>query len=222
MYKFTYYELPKVKTCDSTEYKNFYKPYRPIAKSLGMTTAEYLKENNIVFTGEKLKYPGHEFRKGYKYIVYALTKQGTNLLYIGITSHSLEWRYSQHLREVIIQNFDDSWDMNFIKLTDDIDDEKYAIYHYLNDSRYIVINKVVYGKLTDPEFYNRIKEYNSRPEIIERTRIYHQQEHIKKYKNNYQKTSPHAKEYRTDYYKYYNKAKLEGITVKQYKLKYNL
>ena len=225
MYEFTYYEVPKVKTCDSTEYRNFHKTYREISKKFGMTTQEYIKQNNIVFTGEKLKYPGHEFRQGKKYIVYALTKPGTNLLYIGMTSHSLEWRYSLHLKRNLIEDFDTSWDMNFIMLSDNIDDEKYIIYHYLNNPNYNVINKVIYESTNDPDFDEKFKqkmvEYRKQPETIEKSKIYNSQPIRKKQRNDYQKNSDHAKEYRTDYYKYYNKAKLEGLTVKEYKTKYN-
>lgn len=226
MYTFTYYEVPKKQSTDSLEYTLFYRENRKLALSFGLSTAEYLKQNNIVFSGEKLKYPGHEFRQGKKYIVYALTKPGTNLLYIGITSHSLEWRYSEHLGGRTIENFDTSWDINFVMLTDDVNDEKHVIYHYLNNPDYLVINKTIYKKTTDPEFDKKFKEkmaeYRKRPEVIEKCKIYNSQPIRKKQRNDYQKTSPYAKQYRQQYYKLYYKAKAEGLTVNEFKIKYNI
>jgi hypothetical protein len=53
-------------------------------------------------------------------------------------------------------------------------------------------------------------------------RVYNSQPHKKQARNHYQKTSQHAKKYRQGFYKYYYKAKQEGLTVKEYKIKYQL
>lgn len=223
MYQLIPYEVPKTKTSETVEYSQFYRDNLKLANALNMTTKEYLKQNNIVFTGEKLKYPGHEFRQGKKYIVYALTKD--NMIYIGKTEISLEYRYSLHLKNPLFKEFDISWDINFIMLTDNSQDEYYVIHYYKQHKDFISMNKRTYEKINDPETFDfktkearkiwyeghidEVKEYNSRPEK-------------KQERNHYQKTSQHAKKYRSGYYKYYKKAKQEGLTVKEYKIKHNI
>lgn len=255
------YELKKIEVTKNTssycyEYTKFFRDIKNIIKrdNLDISIANYIKENNLEYTGQKYLDDGNEFREGYKYIVYALTKPNCNKIYIGITSISLQYRYSEHLKQsktfrkilIKVNNnepltefengcfiahnknmwFDKLVDINLVKLTDDINDEKIIIDFYKKHPDYELLNEYQYDTFNDPEgayqkLLEKAKIYRSQEVNIEKARIYNQQEHIKEYKKNYQKTSQHAKEYRSEYYKYYNKAKKLGMSVEQYKKSLN-
>lgn len=220
----------------SSEYNKFLKERSNRAKALGLPLPEYkLLNPDDIFTGVKYIDDGEEFRQGYKYIIYALTKPGCNRIYIGLTSISLQVRWSWHLKQKLANKnhqieknlwFDRTCNINFIMLTDDINDEKRVIDTFIKNG-YNLLNKYIYLEFNDPEAFaksisDRQREINMRPEIIEYRKKYNSSERLKKARNEYQKTSPTAKSYRQGYYKWYRSAKAEGLTVNEYKKKYNL
>lgn len=222
MYELTKVEVKKISSAYSYEYMKFFRDIKNTIKNenLDLTIAQYIKENNLVFEGQKYLDDGIEFRKGYKYIVYALTKPNCNKIYIGITSISLQYRYSEHLKQaktfnkiltklnnnevlsdfengcLIAQNknlwFNKSVDMNLVMLTDNFDDEKTVINYFKNNQDYELLNEYHYETFNEPE-----RAYQK---LLEKAKIYRSQE-VNIEKARIYNQQPHIKEYKNNYQK---------------------
>ena len=155
------------------------------------------------------------------YYIYKLTKPTDNGIYIGRTRQELLHRLYQHraqskkLNLKVYNWFDNSCQIELIEITDNKEREIEIIKQYVENPDYEVMNTYV-GQM-DQQEYGRLY-YREHAEYI-RDNISPKR---REKRNEYQKTSPHAKQYRQQYYKFYFKAKKEGLTVNEYKTKYNI
>jgi len=156
------------------------------------------------------------------YNIYKITKPNSNGIYIGRTKCDIKVRMCKHKSNKksnnklkIYQWFDNTCKIELIETTTNKNREFEIIKEYLDNPEWQVMN--IYVGAGDVEEYRK-KYYEKN---LEKIKKYHKQEDILNKKNQYQKTSQHAKEYRTEYYKYHYQAKKLGITIEEYKKSLN-
>lgn len=154
------------------------------------------------------------------YTYYIVTKPGDeNSVYIGMTIQ-YRGRCRTHLANIkkfkagvldaqlrLYAWLDETCEFNILSVKSFATRHEASIIEYAYINEYIergfnVLNTQT-GKVSiNPKEWKR--QYNANPLL-------------KEGRNTYQKTSPVAKAYRSDYYKLYYKAKARGLTVKEYK-----
>ena len=159
------------------------------------------------------------------YSIYKITKPNSNGIYIGRTKQKLKNRLYHHRGASkqtknknlkVYQWFDKTCQIELIELTDNKERETEIIKQYVENPNYEVMNMYVGGITDTPEYRKMYYETN-----IEKIKEFHKQPEMLEKKNHYQKTSQHAKKYRSEYYKWYYKAKKLGMTVEEYKKSLN-